>query len=155
MTFFVTTDWMSDWAGFQEAADNGHEIASHSLSHPDLNSLDEDERMAQLQNYKDIINNNITGHQCVTFAYPYCSVIDDAETAAYYISARTCNGQIESSTPGNLMQVGSILCGDAGPVNISDNFTEKVNSAMVSNGWVVFLLHGIDNDGGYSPVASE
>ncbi len=34
------------------------------------------------------------------------------------------------------------------------NFTNLAQSAAASSGWCVYLIHGIDNDGGYSPLPS-
>ncbi len=153
-TFFITTNWGPNWAAFQTASTDGHEVASHSKSHPNFGNLDETQRLEELEGSKNAINANISGNQCLTFAYPYCVVGDNAQTESLYISARTCQGAIESSTPANIMSVSSIVCGTAGSVMTSEHFTNKVNEATSSNGWVVFLLHGIDNDGGFSPIAS-
>ena len=155
MTFFVTTNWSPNWSGFQEAVLQGHEVASHSKSHPNFGNLNVAQRADEMSGAKDAINTQIMGNHCLTFAYPFCAVGDDTQTAEYYISARTCQGQIESSTPNNIMQVSSIICGTEGPIKSSNDFDNKVNSAIASNGWVVFLLHGIDNDGGYSPIESS
>jgi oligosaccharide reducing-end xylanase len=87
-------------------------------------------------------------------AYPYCAPSDLTLTSTYYIAARHCQGAIEANTPSNFYQISSIICGSAGSVNSTSAFITKFTSAASSKGWCVFLLHGIDNDGGYSPLSS-
>jgi len=104
---------------------------------------------------KETIENNISGQQCITIAYPYCVRGIDSICSKYYIAARGCQGFIEPSTPGTFMNVSSIICGSQGSVKTLQDFKTKFESAATSNGWCVFLLHGIDNDGGYSPLSSD
>lgn len=151
-TFYIVSNWGPNWAGFQNAANIGHEVSSHTKSHPNFNDLNEAQIEEELEGSKNTINSNITGNQCLTMAYPYCVNGNDTQTASHYISARTCQGQIEKSTPTNMMQISSIICGTEGPIKTSIDFNNKVTQAIPTNGWVVFLLHGIDNDGGYSPI---
>jgi hypothetical protein len=39
-------------------------------------------------------------------------------------------------------------------VKIADDFNARFASTASSKGWCVFLIHGIDGDGGYSPLSS-
>ena len=151
-TFFIITNDIINWADFRTAADQGHEIASHTQTHTNFDNLNPTERAAELIGSQNAINTNIPNSNCVTMAYPYCAVGTDAQTEETYISARTCQQDIESSTPTNFMQVSSITCGTQGAIQTSQDFDNKVNEGLATNGWVVFLLHGIDNDGGWSPI---
>jgi Polysaccharide deacetylase/Secretion system C-terminal sorting domain len=153
-TFFIVTYWVTSWRDYQAAANSGHEIASHTKSHPNFGSLNETEMTEELGGSKNAINGNLTGNPCTTVAYPFCVAVSDSQARAHYISARTCQGSIEPPTPANMMRVSSILCGNQGSIQTAENFNTKVNSALPSKGWVVFLLHGIDNDGGFSPIAA-
>jgi Polysaccharide deacetylase/Secretion system C-terminal sorting domain len=153
-TFFIVTGWGPNWSGFQAASNNGHEIGSHTKTHPSFSTLDEAQRTDELLGSKTLINTNISGASCVTVAYPNCVTAIDSQIKAHYISARICSGQIEPPTPANMMRVSSIICGTTGSIQTTDNFNTKVNSAIPNKGWVVFLLHGIDGDGGYSPIVS-
>ena len=78
----------------------------------------------------------------------------DSLTSQYYIAARTCSGRIVPSTPANFMNISSFVCGSQGSVRTTQDFNSKANDAVTTNGWCVFLIHGIDNDGGYSPVST-
>jgi peptidoglycan-N-acetylglucosamine deacetylase len=153
-TFFIVTYWVTSWRDLQAASNSGHEIASHTKSHPNFSTITNPEIMEELVGSKNAINGNLTGNPCTTVAYPFCVAVSDSQTQAHYISARTCQGTIEPPTPANMMRVSSILCGNQGSIQTAEHFNAKVYSALPSKGWVVFLLHGIDNDGGFSPILS-
>ena len=75
-TFFLITDWISStggitWDQWRQVAEQGHEIGSHSLSHPDLNELSDSELRRQLSESQKAIEMNIPSQSCVSFCYPY------------------------------------------------------------------------------------
>lgn len=154
LTMYPVINWSPDWTALQNAAAQGHEIGSHTVSHPYLNQLTIAQQTAELENSQNTINSYIEGEQCVTLAYPYCVPGDLTLTRQYYIAARHCQGYIEKSTPSNFYQISSIICGSQGSVKTFENFKTKFESAATTNGWCVLLIHGIDNDGGYSPLPS-
>lgn len=136
MTFFVVTSWFSDWSPYKEAFKNGHEIASHTVSH---NSSDN-----EFQNSKNTIKQNVPGEMCVTVAYPNCNQ-NSANTLNYYIAGRNCDGQINSKTPSNFAQISSKLAGSGQTSGLSsaDQFNSFADQAASSNGWAVPLHHGV------------
>ena len=159
LTLFIPTDWSPDWAGLQNAASNGHEIASHTVSHPHMNEESNDRQTAELKDSKEIIDSHITGQKCITFAYPFCAEGNDLITEKYYIAARICSGKIEPSTPGSYMSVSSMTCGTQG-VNTFEEFKSIFKSAEQSKGWCTLMVHGLDdetlsNGGNWSPFSSE
>lgn len=153
-TFFPITSTNPNWSGLKKAQSNGHEIGSHTLTHTALNTLSDTAQETEQKNSRAEINAQLMNKKCLTLAYPYCAIGNRSITSNYYMSARGCNGQVEKSTPADFLNVGSIICGAQGAVNTAAQFNTTVNNATVTNGWVVFLLHGINNDGGYSPVDS-
>jgi oligosaccharide reducing-end xylanase len=155
MTFFIITSLNPDWNALKTAQQNGHEIASHTVTHTGLNTLSDADQEKEQKNSQLEINTQLSNKNCVILAYPYCAAGNYNITNTYYMSARGCSGQIEKKTPADFLNVSSIICGTQGSVNTTDQFNAKVNSAISSNGWVIFLLHGINNDGGYSPVDSS
>jgi peptidoglycan/xylan/chitin deacetylase (PgdA/CDA1 family) len=156
MTLFTATNWPTapNWPVLQDVAARGHEIASHSVTHSSLSGLTLTNQTAELKNSRDDINAHITGQKCLTLAYPYCVPSDLGLTQQYYIAARHCQGAIEPSTPKDFYQISSIICGSSGSLKAAANFSSKFDSTAVSRGWCVLLIHGIDNDGGYSPLPS-
>lgn len=154
LTLFTVTGWSPNWTNLRNAASAGHEVASHTVTHPYLNKITIEQQKTELKNSQDVINAHITGRKCITLAYPYCVPGDQALTAQYYIAARHCQGHIESSTPANFYQISSLICGNLGSVKTTADFNQKFENTLTSKGWCVLLIHGIDNDGGYSPLPS-
>lgn len=155
LTLFTVINWGPNWTGLKKAAANGHEIASHTISHSSLSGLSSTQQNTELKNSQDIINNNIPGMQCKTIAYPNCVVGTDSIVSKYYFAARGCQGFIEGKTPGNFNNISSLICGSQGSVKTASDFNTKAQSAYSSKGWLVYLFHAIDNDNGYSPIASS
>lgn len=154
MTFFSVINWGPNWSKLQSAVNNGHEVGSHTMTHTSLNTLSTGDQTNELKNSQDAINSHITGQKCVTIAYPNCLEGDGVLCGQYYLAARGCSGVVESSTPADFMNISSFVCGDQGSIKTPQDFKTKADVAASSKGWVVFLIHGIDNDGGYSPVTS-
>ncbi|MBN2589333.1 MAG: polysaccharide deacetylase family protein [Sedimentisphaerales bacterium] len=155
MTLFTVTGWVKEnWPVLKDAAYNGHEVASHTISHPSLNSINIEKQETELKQSQEAIDANIPKSKCMTIAYPNCRPGDVTLCQKYYIAARHCQGQIEKSTPKDFMNISSIICGSMGSLRNIDNFKEKFEQTASSNGWCVLLFHGIDNDGGYSPIPS-
>ncbi|MGK9367433.1 polysaccharide deacetylase family protein [Melioribacter sp. Ez-97] len=155
LTLFTVTNWGPDWRGLSEAAENGHEIASHTVSHPYLDQLAENELENELKNSAESIYANIKTGTPLTIAYPYCRPGKLSFVKKYYIAARGCQGYIEKKTPSDLFNISSIICGSEGPVKTVKDFNARAEEAARSGGWCVYLLHGIDDDGGYSPLPSD
>jgi peptidoglycan/xylan/chitin deacetylase (PgdA/CDA1 family) len=155
LTLFTVTNWGPYWTGLQSAASHGHEIASHTVTHASLNSISDLLQTIELKNSQQTIEAFITGQKCVTTAYPNCNVGNTSIVKQYYLAARGCSGAIESKTPGNFMNISSIVCGSQGSVKTGADFKSRGNAAASLGGWCVYLLHGIDNDGGYSHLPSD
>ena len=153
MTLFTVINWGPNWAALQSAANNGHEIASHTMSHASLGSTSTDQ-YAELKNSQDAINARINRQKCLTIAYPNCVVGDKALCSQFYIAARICSGQIEASTPSDFMNISSFVCGTQGSIQRSEDFFNKAAGAVRTRGWVVFLIHALDGESGYSPTSS-
>ena len=157
LTLFTVTTWLpnSSWSGVQTAAVFGHEIASHTITHPNtLAGLSLAQQTNELANSQSAINANVTNESCLTLAYPYCVEGSEAITGTYYIAARGCSGSLVPSTPANFLNISSFVCGPAGSINSAAAFNSQANAAAAANSWCVYLIHAIDNDNGYSPLAS-
>lgn len=156
MTLFTVTSWLpgGTWSPVQTAALYGHEIASHTVTHPDLSTSSAAVVTNELQNSQSNINANVTAQQCVTLAYPYCNPPANAAIVPnYYIAARGCSGQLVPSTPADLMNISSFVCGSMGLLQFQD-LKAKADAAAAARSWCVYLIHAIDNDNGYSPLPS-
>jgi len=159
LTLFTATatDWIGvpNWTKLQEAADQGHEIASHTVTHTNMSGMGDSLQTFELEQSKADIEAHITGQKCITVAYPYCVSAKKSICEQYYIAGRICSGAIIPRNPTDFMNLSSFVCGDQGSTRTAKDFMARARSAIKSKGWAVYLLHGIDNDGGWSPVASE
>lgn len=154
VSFNIVPGWGPDWAGFLAASKNGHEIASHTVSHATLSSLSATAQDPELKNSQATINTNITNTKCLTIIYPNCNIGDVATMSKYYISGRTCSGQINANNLTDFWNISSIICGSQG-INNAQGFNDKATAAKSSKGWCIFLMHGLDGQGNFSPLASS
>ncbi len=154
-TFYPVVNWSPNWQLFANAVNNGHEIGSHTMSHPNLATITDSAAVAELiLSYKNLVNR--FNKSSYSFAYPYCIPPVNTDTLKkYYIAARHCQGNIEKTTPNDFYNISSITCGTKGSINTVNDFIQIKNQAVNMSGWAVLLLHGINNDGGYSPIESD
>ena len=108
----------------------------------------------ELSQSKQIIEQNI-GQECVTIVYPNCVTGNKGQISKYYISGRTCSGQLVSSNPGDMFEISSMIVGSTTQNNNAQALNSIADSAAQQGKWAVYLIHGIDNDGGYSPISSS
>lgn len=155
VTLNIVTGWNPNWTELKKASINGHEIASHTISHPVLSTLNVTDQEKELLESQSSINKNITNTRCVAIAYPNCVVGDLPTIQKYYIAGRICSGTIIPPKPSDFYRLSSIIAGTQGSIKTAQDFNTKVSSAKSSKGWCVFLIHGIDDDGGWSPVQSS
>ena len=156
MTLFTVTTWLPGgaWLPVQTAASYGHEVASHTVTHPDLSTSSAVAVTNELKNSQSAINANVTVQKCVTIAYPYCNRPANASVVSdYYIAARGCSGQLVPSTPTDFLNISSFVCGSMGLLQFQD-IEAKADAAAAARSWCVYLIHAIDNDNGYSPLPS-
>jgi peptidoglycan/xylan/chitin deacetylase (PgdA/CDA1 family) len=158
MTLFTVTgpnfQFPPDWTRLRNAAAQGHEVASHTVTHTTFSGMSDSLQNQELKASRNAIESQVTGSKCVTLAYPYCVSAKKSISTQYYIAARICSGSIMPRTPGDFMNISSIICGDQGSVRTSPNFITLTGNAVKSKGWCVFLIHGVDDDGGWSSVSS-
>jgi len=156
-TFYLVTNWNPDWSGFQDMADKGHEIGSHSKTHGQNMSGEE-------ASSKGIIQSNIQQkYGCTSVAYPNCNVPNTEAVLQNYIAGRICNGSwagmadiMGKDGPSDWCKVPALMTGANGTISNTNDFTSKLQNAINSGGWVVFLTFGFigKNNGNatYSPT---
>lgn len=157
LTLYTMTDaWApANWDDLNEAAANGHEIGSHSVTHTSFADLDDEGEAEELIDSQNSIQSEVSLAQSLTFAYPYCATGNDSLVNAHYIAARICSGVTNPPTPSNFARISSIVAGDASSNKTGTDLNNTVRGGERLKGWTVFLFHGIDNSGGYSPIESR
>lgn len=155
LTLYPVTNWNGgNWARLQAAVDAGHEVGSHTVSHPSLGPLSAERQIEEMEGAKTLIEANVTGQQVLTIAYPNCSVPNIELASSFYIAGRICSQQIVPATPSDYFRISSIICGSQGAVKTAADFETRAGQARTQGGWAVYLMHAIDGDSGYSPLAS-
>jgi oligosaccharide reducing-end xylanase len=156
VTFFVDMGnrrrFNIPWDDIRRAATLGHEIASHTVTHPHMGDLSAGEQEKELRDSRDTINKEIPTQKCLTFAYPFCNVSDKSLVAKYYLAARACDKRVEPADPASMMGISSFSWSNDVP---AQSLNGNVESAISKKGWTTYLIHGIDGGGGYTPVKSS
>ena len=145
MTIFTITsgDNTSTWTALDSAFTHGHEIASHSVTHPSGTMPASELGPSQLA-----IQQHVPGEKCATIAYPNCNTPGDNQVLQYYIAGRNCNGATNPKTPANWAQIAAkgFGTGQGGYPNDVTSLNNFANGAASSNGWAVAMHHGIGTD---------
>lgn len=149
-TFNIVTNWangggnngMLNWDGVKKLASSGHEIASHSDSHPNGKPMPANE----ISSSKGTISQKIQQkYGVVTLAYPNCDTPGDAQVLQNYVVGRICNGSWKGGPdimgkdgPSNWAAVSALMTGNQG----TSDFEGNMDRAVQQGGWVAFLTHG-------------
>jgi len=171
-TFFVTTNLTEvSWTDWRDLAAQGHEIASHSLTHLDLTTLTDPLMGAELRDSQLIVNQNVPSQSCLSFAYPYANSDARVRAAAgdLYIASR---GSWSADQGGDFnfyadmepfyptppdVHFGSFkaldfnnTAGDGAPYSVPISTMDlKLDAAVTYHAWYVMYLHTIPDDTSY------
>lgn len=175
-TFFLTTTGGdTTWDQWRQVAQQGHEIGSHTVTHPYLTTLSDSQLRYELSESQRVINQNIPSQSCITLSYPYTDSNShvQAVTSEYYIAAR--GGWVGDSggdfnfyddlvpcdwispcyvPPGmsfgsfNHIHFYNVASGnyDDTPISLLD---ASLDTAMAYHAWYVMYLHAIPDDTSY------
>lgn len=118
MTLFVITGQVTDWAKYKAAFAKGHEIASHSVTHPGT-MPDAESAPSQAA-----IKKSVPGEMCASIAYPNCNIPTPTTTSLKkcYIAGRVCDGQVGPKTPVDFWRVSCKMAGTGGSNTYSGMF---------------------------------
>ena len=149
----IVKGWGPDWEGYKKAAENGHEVASHTYTHVSLVGLSKEQELKEIKDSKEYIENKI-GQECITLVYPYGTPGNYSIMSQYYISGRVIGSKYISSNPDDMFALNSFCIGNVTSITTADKLNEMADKALELEKWIVFLIHGVDDDGGYSPIES-
>jgi peptidoglycan/xylan/chitin deacetylase (PgdA/CDA1 family) len=151
-TFFVITGRVNDtlWNKFPEMIKTGHEIGSHTVNHPNLQSIIIDSIRDELAQSKDTIEKRIPGYKCISLAYPYgqFNFMTRLIASDNYLAARTLVGGSNEIPLHDFYQInGTGINSKTDSLNYDLLFKNQIPVGS----WKVFVYHGIDYTG-YDPV---
>lgn len=179
-TFFVITGNAGlQWALLQSAVDVGHEVGSHSASHPnDLNfpallqPQKEVEIEKELKNSYDAIMANLTGQTSLSVSWPFGkggggndSIVRRVAKKYYFAARNTTAGTVNGdaythfqnswyNAPGRdyyLQSGGVLMTSSTTKANIGNCISEIIKL----NGWFSPYYHAVNQTGGYNNVTTE
>jgi len=153
-TFFLNTGDLLARPALQAAmvgaSQNGHEIASHTLTHPDLTNKNDADLDSELRESQEILE-GLINKPVISLAYPFGA--DDARvraaTAQYYLSGRDVYPDaLHPATGQDMYRLGEA----PGPFNWTDAefIQERLNfatSAATTGGWAIEMYHNLGSPG--------
>ena len=147
-TFFVITSRIDSntvhnfatWDEWRNAANQGHEIGSHTKTHPHLPQLSLAQMQDEIGGSKAAIDAQITTQKCLTFSYPFGEFNDNAESIAqaYYIAARGVSCDL-NNTPYDFYDMKA--CEDTLSV---EQMKAKADEAEQQGKWLISFHHSLD-----------
>ncbi|MBN2327543.1 MAG: polysaccharide deacetylase family protein [Candidatus Omnitrophica bacterium] len=143
------------WTNWKTVLDRGHEIGSHSMTHPHLPQLDESEVKRQLLYSKRRITKRLTLWGRKTFAFPYNDSSPAVREMAgrYYLAAREGTRTGEINQPGAIDFLGVRSWWPLQHNTLGD-IVEKIDETRDMRGWLVIGLHGMNGEG-WHPITTE
>lgn len=147
-TFFINTREIVDWSGWQQLADMGHEIGSHSYSHPKMTELTEAQQRTELERAISDIRTHLRGSPPVySFCYPYGLFNDQLRRVVmdYHITARG-GGEVN---PNNLSDFELTLVHGTGVYPPFDMamIAGWVDKAIAKKAWINVYFHAVSAKG--------
>ena len=151
-TFFVITDFAStdpnfaSWDNWRNAANEGHEIGSHSKTHSYLTSLSTAKIQEELFGSKTEIDNQIESQKCLTIAYPYGDYNNDVigvVNDAGYIAGRSVEWGI-NSPPYDFASINAIFPDSAKANGVT--MESQTDLAEQTGQWIVVGFHRLDGE---------
>jgi len=143
-TFFLNTKSITNWLPWQTLANQGHELASHTYSHPKCPELTEEALRFELSKAKKDILSNIHGIEDVpSFAFPYglSNLFAREIVMEYHESARGSwgiNNAILTKDDFSLLKYIGVY-----PPYDTVYVYDKIIKAIQGGKWVIFAFHSV------------
>jgi peptidoglycan/xylan/chitin deacetylase (PgdA/CDA1 family) len=142
-TFFLITgesgDWVASWDSWRNAASNGHEIGSHTMTHPWLTDLTPAQVQNELAGSQAIINFQIPSQKCLTLAYPFGNLNNSVASIAQniYMASRGISCGLNSE-PFDFSNVRACSPDDG------DDIYAQADAAEQQGKWLFAFIHSLD-----------
>ncbi len=167
------------WPMFIQLADEGHEIASHTMNHFYLTSLPvgdtttEGTALYELYQSKKKIEERIPGYKCITMAYPYSdrNTFVDSLTALFYEAARSAATEPNDYSLNYFYDLNSYVVHFDLPRNtLADDLDELysfmswTHNSILNEQWAIMMIHemvpqselpDLVSQGLYEPISNE
>lgn len=141
------------WPLWKGVLERGHEIGSHTCTHPALPTIGPKDALREITESKQILIQELGIQEPVTFAYPYNQPSPEVTkmVGLHYLSARIGGKPLNEIGSTNLQAVSSWWPLSDTPL---EEITAKIDAAKAKGDWLVIGLHGM-NDEGWNPITPE
>ncbi len=167
------------WPMFIQLAQQGHEIASHTMNHYYLTYLPVGDTVTQgtalyeLYQSKKAIEQRIPDQKCITLAYPYSdrNVLIDSLTSLFYEAGRSAGLEPNYHSLDSYFDLNSYVVHFSLPRNsLADDLDELyafmswVHNSILNEQWAIMMIHeivpqselpGLVSQGLYEPISNE
>jgi peptidoglycan/xylan/chitin deacetylase (PgdA/CDA1 family) len=167
------------WPMFIQLAQQGHEIASHTMNHYYLTSLPVGDTVTQgtalyeLYQSKKAIEQKILDQKCITLAYPYSdrNQFIDSLTSLFYEAARSAATEPNDYSLSYFYDLNSYVVHFSLPRNaLADDLDELyafmswIHNSILNEQWAIMMIHemvpqselpDLVSQGLYEPISNE
>ena len=140
-TFFLVSNSVTAWDPWRNAARSGHEIGSHTKTHPRLTKLTPVRMQDEMAGSKVEIDARITSQECLSFAYPFGDLNRSVETLARNLYAASRGGGIACGLNGESVDFSNVKGCSPDDGNDIYGFTD---AAERQGKWLVAIFHSVD-----------
>ena len=159
-TFYIISDAARDsWGDYMNAKqvlhinDLGHEIGSHTATHPDLTAISSTEAAVEIERSKKDLESLLGSKKVRTFTYPYDhyndKIIELVKRAGYESAHEGDDLQGRQPVEFNTSLTDRYLLQSAVPTkNTSfEDLRYQIDRAQQAGLWLIIVFHRIDNSG--------
>ncbi|MDP8244813.1 MAG: polysaccharide deacetylase family protein [Candidatus Hinthialibacter antarcticus] len=141
------------WQQWKSILERGHEIGSHSCTHPALPTIDAKDALMEITESKQQLIDELGLQEPITFAYPYNQSSPEVKQmiSGHYLSARIGGKPFNKIGPIDLQAVNSWWPLSNMPL---EEIIAKIDEAKANGHWLVIGLHGM-NDEGWNPITPQ
>ncbi len=153
---YIRQEQIGDFGLWNELAARGHEIMPHGYRHAHLDRLPFEEATGLISDCLAVFENELKGFRAerAVFNFPYN---DTTPEISAWLSSRVlawrCHGEEINPLPHKGMKV--IGTGGFGPGNAEADLDSRIEELLKRpNGWLVYNLHGLDEEG-WGPIRAS
>jgi peptidoglycan/xylan/chitin deacetylase (PgdA/CDA1 family) len=140
-TFFLVSNSVTAWDPWRNAARSGHEIGSHTKTHPHLTKLSPPLMQNEMAGSKMEIDARIPSQECFSFAYPFGDLDRSVESDARDLYAASRGGGIACGLNGESVDFSNVKGCSPDDGNDIYGFTD---AAEKQGKWLVAIFHSLD-----------
>lgn len=140
-TFFLITGSVKAWDHWQDAASSGHEIGSHTKTHPYLTRLQLPQVQDEMRGAMEQIDARIPQEKCILFAYPFGDLDPSVRSIAGKTYLVSRGGGIDCALNDDSVDFTNVKGCSPDDGNDIYGFTE---AAERTGGWLVAIFHSLD-----------